>query len=156
MLVPSLGWCHSSWLSFLQCVCPGCMQRGERDGGDVWLSSRTQRCFVRSDDVTQPLSEQQVRPDQTGHRVQVLCVSCGAPLLQQSYIKTVNNKSPGGIIFNDSMFELFRWCFLLLAEVTCWIYKKTTEVSLIVEAQQRLFWHVYLIKCLKNCCNKLQ
>lgn len=155
MLVPSLGWCHSSWLSFLQCVCPGCMQRGERDGGDVWLSSRTQRCFVRSDDVTQPLSEQQVRPDQTGHRVQVLCAFCGAPLLQQSYIKTVNNKSPGGIIFNDSMFELFR------VFRCCWQKSRaefTTKQlrSLWLWKHSYLFWHVYLIKCFKNCCNKLQ
>lgn len=59
-LVLSPGWCHPSRVSFLQCVCPGCMQGGGRDGGNVWLSSGTQWGPVWPDDGAEPLSEQQV------------------------------------------------------------------------------------------------
>lgn len=38
------------------------MQGGRRDGGNMWLSSRTQRGPVWSDDGTKRLSEQQVSP----------------------------------------------------------------------------------------------
>ncbi len=62
-LVLSPEWCHSCRVSFLQCVCPGCLQGRGRDGGNVWLSSRTQRGPVWPDDSTDPLSEQQVSRD---------------------------------------------------------------------------------------------
>lgn len=64
--IPSQGGRHTCRVSFLQRVCPGCVQGGGRDGSDVRLSRWTQRLSVRSDNGAKPLSEQQVGQPQRG------------------------------------------------------------------------------------------
>ena len=67
-----LGRWNSRRLSFLQRVRPGHVQGGRRVGGNLRLSSRTQRGLVRSDGSSEPLSEQPVSPRSSSQVVRVI------------------------------------------------------------------------------------
>lgn len=142
--------CHS---------CSVCAQGACREGRETGVTCDCPpgRSGALCDQTTSPNPCQNSRWGQTSRDVEFkssVCTvepcCCSSRSLSQS--RLVNNC---GLVVNNKsgLVELF----LMILCLSCFGFyvAVVTREQLIVEEQLSLFWHVYLIKWLKNCCSKI-